>query len=82
MNIFQTLEAHALHDPGKTAIVAEGERISYGELLGRVNRLAGALHGMGLKQGDRLAMLMHNRPEFVISFYAAMKLGLITKYFG
>ena len=78
MNIFQSLEAHALRDPEKTAIVAEGKRISYGELVARVNRMAGALHGLGLQKGDRLALLMHNRPEFVVSFYAAMKLGLIT----
>jgi long-chain acyl-CoA synthetase len=78
LNIFQKMEAHALRDPEKTAVVAEGERISYGEFLARVNRLAGALHGLGLKKGDRLALLMNNCPEFVISFYAAMKLGLIT----
>ncbi len=78
MNIFRSLETHALRDPEKTAVVAEGERISYGELIARVNRLAGALHGLGLKKGDRLALLMHNCPEFVVSFYAAMKLGLIT----
>lgn len=78
MNIFRSLEAHALRDPEKTAVVAEGKRISYGELFARVNRLAGALHGMGLKKGDRLALLMHNCPEFLVSFYAAMKLGLIT----
>ncbi len=72
------MESHALRDPAKTAIVAAGERISYGELLDRVNRTAGALHGLGLRKGDRLSLLMHNCPEFVISFYAAMKLGLIT----
>lgn len=78
MNIFGSIETHALRDPEKTAIVAGDERISYGELLDRVNRLAGALRGMGLGKGDRLALLMYNCPEFVISFYAAMKLGLIT----
>ena len=78
MNIFQSLEAHAVRDPEKTAVVSEGERISYGELVGRVNRVAGALHGLGLRKGDRLALLMHNCPEFVVSSYAAMKLGVIT----
>jgi long-chain acyl-CoA synthetase len=72
------MEANALLHPAKTALVCAGERIAYGALLERVNRLSGALHGLGLKQGDRLALLMYNGPEFVISFYAAMKLGLIT----
>ena len=78
MSIFRSIEAHALRAPEKTAIVAGGERISYSELLQKVNRLAGALNGLGLKRGDRLALLMHNCPEFIISFYGAMKLGLIT----
>jgi long-chain acyl-CoA synthetase len=78
VNVYQSLEAHAVRDPEKTAVVSEGERISYGELVGRVNRVAGALHGLGLRKGDRLALLMHNCPEFVICFYAAMKLGVIT----
>ena len=78
MNIFQQLEAHALRDAGKTAIVAGQKRISYGELLKQVNRVAGALDRLGMKKGDRIALIMHNCPEFIISFYAAMKLGLIT----
>jgi len=78
LSIFRSVETHALRAPEKTAIVAAGERISYGELLERVNRLACALNGLGLKRGDRLALLMHNCPEFIVSFYAAMKLGLIT----
>jgi long-chain acyl-CoA synthetase len=36
------------------------------------------MNRQGLKKGDRIAFLMHNCPEFVVSFYAAMKLGLIT----
>jgi long-chain acyl-CoA synthetase len=72
------METQALRDPAKTALVAAGERISYRELLERANRMAGALQGLGLKKGDRLALLMHNCPEFVISFYAAMKLGLLA----
>ena len=78
MSLFRSVEAHALRDPGKVAVVAYGQRISYGELLDRVNRVAGALHGMGLAQGDRIALLMPNGAEFIVSFYAAMKLGLIT----
>jgi long-chain acyl-CoA synthetase len=78
LSVFRSFATHAHRDPAKEAIVAGCERISYGELLERVNRLAGALSGLGLKRGDRLALLMHNCPEFIVSFYAAMKLGLIT----
>lgn len=51
--------------------------MSYRELDDSIGRLAGVLKAKGIKKGDRIALLMHNCPEFLISFYAAMKIGLI-----
>jgi len=78
LNLCSSLEELSISHPEKTAIIAGSTRISYGDLLDKVNRLAGNLSRLGLKKGDRLAFLMPNCPEFVISFYAAMKLGVIT----
>ncbi len=78
MNLFSTLESHAKRDPGKTAIVCGEQRTSYSDLLEEVNRMACGLDRMGLKKGDRIALMMHNCPEFITVFYAAMKLGLIS----
>jgi O-succinylbenzoate-CoA ligase len=53
-------------------------RASYADLNGLANRCASALSAQGLKQGDRVALLMHNSIEFVALFYGAAKLGLIV----
>jgi fatty-acyl-CoA synthase len=64
--------------PHKEAVVDRDRRITYQQLNQRVNRLAGALAGLGLKNGDRLAVLSYNCSEFVEIILAAAKLGLIV----
>jgi fatty-acyl-CoA synthase len=63
--------------PNKEAVVDRDRRISYQQLNERVNRLAGALAGLGLKHGDRLGVLSYNCSEFVEIIFATAKLGLI-----
>jgi fatty-acyl-CoA synthase len=63
--------------PAKEAVVDGEKRLSYRELNRRVNRLANALLGLGLRNGDRMAILSYNRLEFVEGIMAAAKLGLI-----
>ena len=63
--------------PDREAIVDGGRRVSYRQLNGRVNRLAGALQELGMTHGQRIGMLSYNRLEFVEVIMAAAKLGLI-----
>jgi acyl-CoA synthetase (AMP-forming)/AMP-acid ligase II len=63
--------------PAKEAVVDGDKRLSYRELNHRVNRLSHALLGLGLRHGDRMAILSVNRVEFVEGIMAAAKLGLI-----
>ncbi|MCI0498542.1 MAG: AMP-binding protein, partial [Planctomycetales bacterium] len=63
--------------PEKEAVVDADRRISYRELNRRVNRLAWALQGLGLKSGDRIGILAYNCLEFLETIMAAAKLGLI-----
>ena len=53
-------------------------RASYADLNRLSNKCANTLTELGLKQGDRVALLMHNSIEFVALFYGAAKLGLIV----
>jgi long-chain acyl-CoA synthetase len=46
-------------------ITSEGRVISYGELHGRSQQVAGALHSAGLRRGDSVALMLPNRPEFL-----------------
>ncbi|MEH6568564.1 MAG: long-chain fatty acid--CoA ligase [Halioglobus sp.] len=53
-------------------------RATYADLNRLTNRCASALSAQGLKQGDRVALLMHNSIEYAALFYGAAKLGLIV----
>lgn len=55
----------------------EGARLSYAGLHQRSNRLANALAELGVARGDRVAIMMANRLEFLYAWFAVNKLGAI-----
>jgi long-chain acyl-CoA synthetase len=55
-----------------------GGELTYAQLLAQVNRFAAALHSLGVRKGDRIAIMVPNLPQFVISFYGAARLGAIV----
>jgi long-chain acyl-CoA synthetase len=61
--------------PGHLALVHADERLTYGELVERVRRLAGGLAERGIGAGDRVALVLANSPSFVIGFLAVTSLG-------
>src|ERR1700694_6167322 len=61
-----------------TAIEYRGRHISYGQLLDRVQRLTELLASHGLRRGDCVALLSHNRPEYFEVELAAANLGVMT----
>jgi fatty-acyl-CoA synthase len=72
------LARHALMQPNATAIRYLGRSISWGELNQRVQSLADALSRRGVGFGDRVLILMLNRPEYVESWLAINELGAIA----
>ncbi|ART74138.1 long-chain fatty acid--CoA ligase [Mycobacterium dioxanotrophicus] len=72
------LARHALMQPDRTALRFLGHTTTWRELDERVDKLAGALSRRGIGVGDRVLILMLNRPEFIESFLAASKLGAIA----
>ncbi|WP_203530634.1 long-chain fatty acid--CoA ligase [Thermaerobacter sp. PB12/4term] len=68
----------ALLYPDKVAVVDGPRRFTYRDLNRRVNALANALAGLGVRKGDRVAILMPNRCEFLEVLFAAAKLGAIA----
>jgi fatty-acyl-CoA synthase len=67
----RTPDAEAVVEPHRR------RRWSYRELDGRANRLARALQRDGVKKGDRVALLAHNRAEHFELFFACAKLGAL-----
>jgi fatty-acyl-CoA synthase len=71
--------------PEKLALVdvATGARLSYGALDARASACARALReGLGLRHGDRLGLLAHNRLEFLDIVFAAAKAGIVLVPIG
>jgi fatty-acyl-CoA synthase len=71
------LAAIAERYPEATAIVYGAERYSYRILNERACGLANALHALGVRRGERVAVLLRNCNAFVEVFFAAAKLGAI-----
>jgi long-chain acyl-CoA synthetase len=59
----------------KTALVFYGRKMSFKEVRDQVDRFATALHDMGVKKGDKIALLLLNSPQFVIAYMGALKAG-------
>jgi long-chain acyl-CoA synthetase len=66
----------AARTPDRLAVVIGDAVLSYGNLDTQSRVIAAKLHAMGLRQGDVLAMLIGNRPEFFIFAWAAQRSGL------
>lgn len=64
--------------PGQDAMVFEGRRWSYQALAQAAQALAGRLAAQGLQPGDRVVMLLSNRPEFLSVLLALQQLGVIA----
>src|SRR5437764_1207747 len=61
--------------PHRPAIIFFDQKIGYAELDLVTNRFAHALRELGLKVGERVAILLPNVPQCVIAFYGTLKAG-------
>jgi benzoate-CoA ligase len=60
------------------AIECGAERVTYDEVLAHVNRVGSALRQeLGVRAGDRILLLMYDGPDFVYSFFGAIKIGAV-----
>src|SRR6266850_923450 len=64
--------------PEADAVVFRGERLSFAVLRERADALARAFLAVGVRQGDGVAILLPNRPEWLIAAVAAAKVGAAT----
>ncbi len=69
------VEATASKYPENTAVIFEGQQLSWRELNEHANRYVGALRGLGLKHGDTVSVMMENRIEYLATIIALNKLG-------
>jgi len=73
-----TLQKSAEQFPSHIATDFLGAVTTYDTLARRVDRAAGALHALGVRPGDRVALVLPNCATHVVAFYAALRLGAIV----
>jgi long-chain acyl-CoA synthetase len=77
-SLYQLLEHAVAQNTKGDALVCGADRLSYAQLQQQSSRLATGLSKRGVKAGGRVAMLLGNRNEFVVTLYALAHLGAIA----
>ena len=62
---------------GATALAIGGREFSFADLDQRVGRLANGLHQLGVREGDRVTLYSPNCWEWIVSYYAVLRLGAV-----
>jgi long-chain acyl-CoA synthetase len=75
LTLMDVLSKSASQRSNHAALLFQGNTISYGELERQSAVFAGALMEIGIKPGDRVALLLPNSPQFIISMFGAWKAG-------
>ncbi len=68
----------AARDGERTAIIFGEQRLSYAQTNGLIEQVANALAARGIAHGDRVALMVPNIPQFVVAYYAILRLGAVV----
>jgi long-chain acyl-CoA synthetase len=77
-SIWAIVSDAALRNPGGEALICGDCRMTWRDVVERSAQIAAGLQKTGLQRGDRVALLLGNRVEFVLAVFAAAQLGLVT----
>lgn len=72
------LKKSASESPNKTAVIFQGNKITYRELDDAVDAVAAGLAASGFKKGDRAVIYMPNTPQFIIIYFGILRAGGIV----
>jgi long-chain acyl-CoA synthetase len=76
--LFTLLEESAASSPDLSAVRFYTQTLTYAELWARALRFAAALAELGVKQGDRVALMLPNCPQYVIAYYGVLRAGAVV----
>jgi len=76
--VTRMLDDAAASFPQHVALAFLGATTTYRELRDQVDRFAGVLRGLGVRKGDRVALVLPNCPQNVIAFFATLRLGAVV----
>ena len=71
-----TIAYHAARQPDVPAVICEHGDRTFAELNRNANRLARAMRDAGIREGDSIAVVLRNRPEFLETLFATQRIGV------
>jgi long-chain acyl-CoA synthetase len=77
-SLVDMIDSSIKHYRNHVALEFFGAETTYGELGDQIARAAEGLRRLGVKKGDRVALVLPNCPQHVVAFYAALRLGAIV----
>ncbi|NIA70107.1 acyl--CoA ligase [Pelagibius litoralis] len=78
LNVAFYLDATAVRAPQSTALVFEGRRFNYAQILHQANQVANGLLAEGFGPGSRIALACSNRTGFLAAYYGILKIGAVA----
>ena len=88
MNVADLLRETSQRLPDKVALISAGTdrtasadqhpTMTFAELDGEADRVVAALQARGVEPGDRVAIVMHNIPQFVTAYFGALRAGAVV----
>lgn len=77
-SVWENLAVNAKRYPDKPALVFLGRTTTYVQLCTGTERMAAYLHGLGVKQGERVILLMQNTSQLVLAHYAILRANAVV----
>lgn len=77
-SLYAILEDAAARHPGAVATAFFGKHLTYRELVRQVDQFGRVLTSLGIKKGDRVGLVLPNCPQYVIAYYAALRIGAVA----
>jgi len=78
MNLGQMFEDSCRQYGDNISFIYDGKSLTYNDLERAVNAIGNELRSRGIQKGDKVAIMLSNCPEFVISYFAIQKIGAVA----
>lgn len=78
VSLVDVLDTAATEHGDRVALDFYGATTTYRDLHGQVTRAAAVLEGVGVRPGDRVALVLPSCPQHVVAFYAALRVGAVV----
>lgn len=80
--LFELLDEQAAHRPAALAVISGDEQLTFTELARRARQVAGVLNARGIRRGNRVGLLINNRPEWLEVAFGAWLVGAVAVPFS